>query len=108
MTNPKGQFQIEQSAFGCGMSVAFALDLDPKRSLKPRTWRRLTVAEKMRTVGSDEAVAYRLQIGKEQWLIYRTLAEKGNRTFLGQNYADDFFLGKIDIEGNVEAILEIE
>ena len=102
------RFAVEQQVSGLGMSVPLIVDLSPKRSMQPRTWRRLTVAEQMQTVGSDIAVAYRVQIGKQQWLFYRTLAEPESRTFLGQNLDDDFYVERIDLEGTIESILEIE
>ena len=102
------QIVVKQTSNGKGMAVPLVIDLNQKRSLKPRTWRRLTVAEAMQKVGPDVAVAYRLQIGNEQWLIYRTVGPRGNRTFLGQNFAEDFFFAKIDRDGTVTPLLEVE
>ena len=88
------------------MPIVF--DLNPERSTKPRTWRQLTVAQQMQTVGNDIAVAYRVQIGSKQWLFYRSILEKRNRTFLGQNFANEFFVGTISLDGTVQSILEVE
>ncbi|MEM9413291.1 MAG: hypothetical protein AAGA30_19435, partial [Planctomycetota bacterium] len=102
------QLSLCQNVFGKGLSLATVFDLKPSRSLKPRTWRQLTIAEKMKTVHRDEAVAYRLQIGKQPWLFYRAISTSGNRTFLGQNFACDFWVGKMDLNGTVSTILEID
>lgn len=101
-------FAVSRQADGLGFSTPIVFDLNPKRSQKPRTWRRLTVAENMQTVGDDAAAAYRVQIGRDQWLFYRSVSERGNRTFMGQNYADEFFVGSIDCDGNVVPLVEIE
>lgn len=103
-----GLLTLHQTSDGRGLSAPLIFDLNPRRSKKPRTWRRLSVAEKMKLVGPDIAAAYRVQIGRRQWLFYRAIAEIGNRTFMGQNFADDFFVGRIDVNGTVESILEVE
>jgi hypothetical protein len=73
------------------------------------TWRRLTVAEHMEIQGPDIAFAARVQIAQEQWILYRSLLERGNRTFLGKNVATEFFFGKFDAdEGTYETIMEVQ
>lgn len=101
-------FEMVMKQRGRGVSVPLVFDLNPKRSVKPRTWRRLTVAEQMEIVSPDVAVAYRVQIARKQWLFYRSLAQPGNRTFLGENFADDFFVGSINVNGTVKTLLEVE
>ena len=51
----------------------FWIDFSRNRFRKPRTWRKLTVGEDLRIAGEHEAVAFRIQIGKEQWVLYRSL-----------------------------------
>jgi len=34
--------------------------------------------------------------------------ENGNRTFMGENFAGEFFLGAFDTKGRVEPLLQIE
>ena len=104
----ENSFEISKSKSGNGFAMPIVIDLDCKRSLRPRTWRRLTVAEGMQVVDEDAAAAFRVQIGNDQWLFYRSVSQTGNRTFLGQNYADEFFVGKIDRNGEVKSLLEIE
>lgn len=73
------------------------------------TWRNLTVGEDLRVVGADEAVAYRIQIGTEQWIVYRSLAPPIRRTALGMHTLADFFVGRFDAdEGEIDEILEVE
>ena len=64
-----------------------------------------TVAESLQTVGRDIAVGYRIQIGKEQWLIYRSLCASSNRTVLGQNYSTEFVVARFRPNGIAEKML---
>lgn len=88
--------------------AALFIDLDPRRQGKPVTWRRLTVAESLHAVPSDIAVGYRVQIGTSQWLFYRSLAPRGNRTVLGQNFSTEFVAARFPTSGVAEKMLEIE
>ncbi len=90
------------------MYVPLLLDLDPRRLFRPATWRQLTVAELRKAVSLDTAVGYRVQVGKRQWVIYRSLGERGNRTLLGQNLVSDFLVARFDTEGEIAPLLDIE
>ncbi len=72
------------------LCVPVFIDFDRKRSGKARTWRQLTVAENLQILPRDVAVAFHLQIGARQWVIYRSLAATASRTFLGQNITSEF------------------
>lgn len=85
------------------------ISLQTNHADKPLTWRQLTVAEDLVIVPPSVAVAYRVQIAKEQWLIYRTLAEATRRTALGTHTIYDFFAGRFDGEtGDVDILVEVE
>ena len=84
------------------------IDFSASRFEKQRTWRQLTVAELLKTVTSDVAVAYRVQAAKEQWVVYRSLDKPGNRTFLGHNLSSEALVGKFLKDGTVEEYFEIE
>lgn len=99
---------LRQAAQGRNLYAPLWLDLSSSRLRRDCTWRRLTVGENLATQPRDVAVGYRAQIGKDQWLIYRTLAAKGNRTVLGQNYSSDFVCCRFLRSGTTEDILEIE
>ena len=102
-----GALQRRQSIDGAGLCSAWFVDLCPRRSVQPRTWRQLAVGENLELVSADHAVAYRVQIGTEQWVIYRAVASSGNRTFMGENFSRDFFIGRFDPHGDVEELLQI-
>ena len=100
--------EIHQTINGTGLCSILMFDLNPSRSIRPRTWRQLHVAEQLQHVGCDQAVAFRAQIDQQQWLIYRSIGENANRTFMGENFSKDFFLGRFDRSGAVEELIGVE
>jgi hypothetical protein len=103
-----GHIELEQEAISANLYAPLWIDLDPKRGRKPFTWRQLTVAEERRIVPRDVAVGYRVQFGKKQWLIYRSLTPPRNRTVLGHNLATDFLIARFGRDGGVKALVEVE
>lgn len=99
---------LRQSQTGAGLFAPLWIDLDPRRQSAPCTWRQLTVAEDRNILPRDRAVGYRVQVGKQQWLIYRSLGEHGNRTLLGHNLITDYLVARFQRDGEVDTIVEIE
>jgi hypothetical protein len=83
-------------------------DLDPDRAELPLTWRPLSVADQRQNLKRHEAVGFRVQVGLEQWLLYRALDTPRNRTLLGCNVACEFLVGRLRRSGEVSRTLEIE
>lgn len=104
----EGRLEFSQSCEGRAMFAPLFLDLDPRRIRRAFTWRRLTVAENRQPLSDDAAVGYRVQVGKDQWLIYRTLSEPGNRTLLGHNLVSQMLIARFDTDGEVSSLVEIE
>lgn len=102
------QLVLQQAAEGRNLYAPLWLDLSPTRVRRECTWRRLTVGENLEVQPRDVATGYRVQCGKEQWLVYRTLSPKASRTVLGQNFAVDFVLCRFLSSGKIEDIVEIE
>ncbi|MCH2182785.1 MAG: hypothetical protein MK108_12335 [Mariniblastus sp.] len=102
------ELKLHQSIDGSGLCASLLFDLNRRRSVRPRTWRRLHVMEKLELVNRDRAVAYRVQLDQQQWVIYRSIAENGNRTFLGENFSNDFFMGRFFRNGTVEDLIQVE
>ncbi len=100
--------ELTQSADGVRLFAPLFIDLDPRRMAKEVTWRQLTVGENRSAVRPDEAVGYRVQIGRAQWLIYRSLAKAAVRTVLGKNLLNELLIGRFDTGGSVQTLLEIE
>jgi hypothetical protein len=103
-----GTLTLEQASLGQNLYAPLWIDLDPRRLRRPLTWRRLTVAENLAIVPRDVATAYRIQSGREQWLVYRSLARAGNRSVLGHNTLASFICSRIRASGETEEILAIE
>ena len=100
---------LTQERPGSRLSCPLFIDLDSKRRSKPRTWRQLTVAERLEIQPHDVAVGYRVQCSQEQWLIYRSLAPSANRTVLGQNTSQEYLVGRfLKPSGELEDLLEVE
>jgi hypothetical protein len=100
--------EFSLSAQGSALFAPLLVDLDSTRGRRPLTWRRLTVAESRQIQPPDVAVGYRAQLGRQQWLVYRSLAARGNRTLLGHNTAYEFVLARFLRTGRVEPLLQIE
>ncbi|MHB8902693.1 MAG: hypothetical protein ACYC6Y_28370, partial [Thermoguttaceae bacterium] len=84
------------------------LDLNARRMRRPGTWRRLTVAQSLEIVPANVAAGYRVMVGGQQWLIYRSLAAAANRTLLGHNLATEMLVARFDKAGEVQPLIEIE
>jgi len=99
---------LSQQVDGCRLFAPLFFDFNPRRSKKPLTWRQLTIAQQLEIVAPDEAAGYRVQIGNEHWLFYRSLGPNGNRTLLGQNYSGEFVAARFPATGEAEQLIEIE
>jgi hypothetical protein len=108
LTETDRGLELRQQGQGRAMYAPLAFDLRPRRMTRPFTWRQLTIAEDLDVQPNDVAVAYRLRLGKDQWLIYRALASKGNRTVLGHNLTSEMLLAQFDRSGEVDPLVEIE
>ncbi|MBI3837069.1 MAG: hypothetical protein HY288_03940 [Planctomycetia bacterium] len=100
--------ELTQGAEGQCLFAPLFIDLDASRLNKEVTWRQLTVAQQREITPSDVAVGYRAQVGKSQWLVYRSLATPDIRTVLGKNLMTEFLVGHFQTDGHVKTLLEIE
>lgn len=100
--------ELAESSEGRGLFTALFVDLDPRRFRRPLTWRRLTVAESMAAQPADVAAGFRVQIGREQWLVYRSLAAKANRSLLGHNLSSEMLVARFQRNGEVDPLVETE
>ena len=59
-------------------------------------------------IGRDMAVGYRVQVGKRNWLIYRSLFNRMSRTLLGHHLFHEFLAARFTSRGVVEPLIAIE
>lgn len=103
-----GALELKQEALGARLFAPLFIDFDRRRLAQEATWRQLTIGEDRQVVPRDVAVGYRVQVGKSQWLIYRSLGDAGVRTVLGKNLMHEFLVGRFKSDGKVKTLLEIE
>lgn len=93
-----------------GMGRLFAplwLDVESRRLGEQLTWRQITVADARINVPPSMASGHRVQVGLDQWLLYRALDASRNRTLLGFNTSGEYVLGRITPDGTVQRTIEI-
>ena len=100
-------FALHQSGEGEGLFTAVCFDLSPQRMKRKFTWRRLTVGAQMTEVADGDAVGFRIHLGADQYLLYRSLAEPSLRSVFGAHLDQDFVFGKFDPAEGLTTILEI-
>ncbi len=103
-----GHLELKQQLNGSSMAAPLFFDLSKRRRKSPLTWRQLSVGEERQVVPPDVAAGYRVEIGKSQWLFYRSLAPRANRTVLGQNINCEILAARFYQDGSVDELLEIE
>ncbi|MDO4559264.1 MAG: hypothetical protein Q4C47_09890, partial [Planctomycetia bacterium] len=69
---------------------------------------RLTVGEDLKRVTEENAIGFRIQLGTRQWLLYRALRDRGNRSLLGHHLKSEFLLAEFSAKRGVEPLVEIE
>jgi hypothetical protein len=84
------------------------LDCQAHRLGGQLTWRQLTVADTRINLPASMAAGHRVQVGLEQWLLYRSLDAPRNRTLLGCNVSCESLIARIEPEGVVRRAIEIE
>ena len=100
--------ELRQSQQGRRLFAPLFFDLDRRRHHRAMTWRRLTVVESLEIQPTDVVAGYRVAIGRQQWLIYRSLAERANRTLLGHNISSEMLVARFNSSGEVSPLVEIE
>lgn len=99
---------LQQRIEGKSMFAPLFFDLDPERITKRYTWRRLSVGENLEKVPNDRAAGFRVQLDREQYLLYRSMTLPANRTVLGHNLIDDFCYARFDPQTGVEALVQLQ
>jgi hypothetical protein len=103
-----GRLRLTHEAVGRAMFMPLLVDLDSRRGFTASTWRQLTVAFELKMQPPTSAAGYRCQIGKKNWLIYRSLAKPAARTVLGHHLDTEFLFARFGRGGNVKPLIEVE
>ncbi|MFN9437395.1 MAG: hypothetical protein ACK6DC_20965, partial [Planctomycetota bacterium] len=75
---------------------------------KPYTWRPLTVAQDLEHSPVDVAQGHRVQIGKDQWVFYRSLGPVKRRSIMGLHLNTEFYAARfLSDDGSYEALVEV-
>jgi hypothetical protein len=84
-------------------------DMQRRRFKRKRTWRQLTIGHQLRIVPRNESVGYRVQVGSEHWMMYRSLVACASRTVLGKHLNADFFASRFDpSDGDHEILVTVD
>ncbi|MEO9593431.1 hypothetical protein [Rhodopirellula bahusiensis] len=85
------------------------IDFQSRRFHRKRTWRTLTVADDLQLIPRNIATGFRIQIGSEQWMVYRSLIGRRPRSVLGKHLVADFFAGRFHPgDGGVEELVTVD
>jgi len=106
-SSPTG-LTLAQKSPGGSLFAPLFFDWEKSRQAEELTWRQLTVAEQRVIQPTNQADGFRIQVGNQQWLVYRSLTGKANRTVLGQNVITEFLVARFRRNGTTRSILEIE
>ena len=108
LSQQDGDLELSMTTEAARLYAPLFIDLKPSRTRQQFTWRRLTVAENLELQPADVAAGYRVQVGKRQWLFYRSLAPTAPRTLLGQHLISEMLVARFDQDGEIDELLEIE
>jgi len=103
-----GGLTLSSRSEGRAVFCPLFIDFSKHRRDLARTWRRLTVAEDRTRLPPDRAAGFRVRIGKEQWLIYRSLDKQACRSVLGQHLLPEFVVGRFPGSGQLDVLIQIE
>lgn len=103
-----GLLCIEVASEASNLYMPLAIALKREHFEAPITWRSLTVVENLQIQPSEVAAGYRLQLDRQQWLFYRSLAKAVPRSVLGVHTAGDFCACSFDYRtGDAESLVEV-
>lgn len=102
-------FTAEQQIEGDRLFASTVFDWSPKHARKPVDWTRLTVAQNGQLEPHHQAAAFRYRVGKDQRLLYHSLAEPEiPRTVLGLHTDKETVFAKLTTKGEFAPIVEVE
>ena len=92
-----------------GVTVPVVLDWHPERLAQDADWTRLTVTERRRPSGGQQAAGFRVRVGRQQLLIYRSLqTSEVPRAVLGMHTSNETVYGRVKKSGEVAPLVLVE
>jgi hypothetical protein len=99
---------FSQSTESGTMFAPIVLDWAPERQTVPAEWMQLTVT-RANEIDPSGAAAFRLQVGKQHLVLYRSLGgTERYRTFLGYQAESETVIGKFTKSGVIQELLIVE
>ncbi|MCH2200810.1 MAG: hypothetical protein MK102_02485 [Fuerstiella sp.] len=103
-----GMLLAETEGLG-GATMPLILDWHPERQALDADWNRLTVTEARTVLHDRNAAGFRVRIGKQQLLIYRSLrAGDGPRAVMGLHTMNETVYGRVRKSGEVAPLVLVE
>lgn len=99
---------LRQTYHGRHLFAPLFVDLKPRRSLRPHTWRSVTVARNRASQPSDVAVGYRVRSGNGQWLFFRSFGDTNPFSVFSKHLACDFYVGRIEADHSITDLIQFK
>jgi hypothetical protein len=99
---------LHQYGVGTRLMCPMVLGIGANAVKQAYTWRQLTIADDMKIQSVEEARGFRVQIGSDQVLFYRSLGAARRRTMMSLHLSSEFYAGRFDREdGEIESLVEV-
>ncbi len=99
---------LRHSHQGGHLFAPLFIDLKPRRSVRPHTWRALTVAHNRAMQSADTAIGYRVRSGNNQWLFYRSFGDPEPHSVLSKHLACEFYVGRIEKDHSITDLIQFK
>ncbi|MFN7732417.1 MAG: hypothetical protein ACK5OB_10970 [Pirellula sp.] len=108
LTGSGNRIALEANSDQCRVYNPLIVALRGVQNSSQYTWRHLSVAQDLHLVPKETAQAYRVQIGKEQWVFYRSLTACTRRTVMGLHLNTEFYAARFQArDGSYEPLIEV-
>ena len=107
----KRSLKLELSGNRRGRTLVSSLLIDvcPQRAARFCTWKPLSVGEGGINVDEDAALGRKIQLGKEQFVLYASTSERPKvRSVISRNLISEFMFGKFLVKRGVDPIVDVE
>lgn len=99
---------LHQYGVGTRLMCPMVLGIGPNAIKQAYTWRQLTIGDDMKISSPEQARGFRVQIGNDQVLFYRSLGSVRRRTMMSLHLSSEFYAGRFDREdGEIESLVEV-